>query len=102
MTIKNVMSKAAIVAVSIGLAAASAYAGPPRDNPGREVIPEAIESCIMSGDYNKGYDLSAYPYAPEIRAFACSLLFKSDGKLDTDSNKCKSILRELPGYAHQG
>ena len=37
MNIKKFMSKTAIVAVSIGLAAASAHAGPPRDS-GQDVI----------------------------------------------------------------
>ena len=85
MTIKNVMSKAAIVAVSIGLAAASAYAGPPRDS-GRPVIPQAITSCDV--DYNADNVLGTSD--EEIRAFACSLLFKSDGALDAGVDKCKA------------
>ena len=88
MTIKNVMSKAAIVAVSIGLAAASAYAGPPRDS-GRDVIGEASFSCGIGSSYAPSTGLGSGS-AEEIRALACDLLFNSDGALDVGENKCKA------------
>lgn len=81
MNIKNVMSKAAIVAVSIGLAAVSAHAGPPRDS-GKDVIDIATnEICAKLG--------APVTDDEQIRADACDLLFKSDGYLDLD-NKCKA------------
>lgn len=78
MNIKNVMSKAAIVAVSIGLAAVSAHAGPPRDS-GKDVISIAQGICASP--------LSVSTSDEQIRADACELLFKSDGFLEL-GNKC--------------
>ena len=92
MTIKNVMSKAAIVAVSIGLAAASAYAGPPRDS-GRDVIGDANDIC--------GSLLAPTDADEQIRADACDLLYKSDGDLDTSTKGCSED-PDNPGITGNG
>ena len=90
MNIKNVMSKAAIVAVSIGLAAASAHAGPPRDS-GKDVIGIATAICASP--------LSVSTPDEQIRADACELLFKTDGWLDI-GGKCKTDrVNETNGFA---
>ena len=88
MNIKNVMSKAAIVAVSIGLAAVSAHAGPPRES-GRDVIGEAGVICGFGSTYAESWGLGSKT-PEEIRAFACDLLFKTDGELDTTTRGCKA------------
>lgn len=88
MNIKKLMSKTALVAVSIGLAAVSAHAGPPRDS-GTDVIGEAQASC----GFASGYALSAGLGSgsdEEIRAAGCDLLWKTDGALDTTTRGCTS------------
>jgi len=82
MNIKKFMSKTAIVAVSVGLAAVSAHAAKPNNPPkdsGRPVIEEAQGKCGISPEYQVGPALGDYPTNPEIRAAACDLLFKTDG-----------------------
>ena len=83
MNIKKFMSKTAIVAVSIGLAAASAHAGPPRDS-GRDVIGEAEAFC-------EGFVADLTDADQAILADACQLLSDTDGKqvASTGKNACK-------------
>ena len=89
MNIKKLMSKTALVAVSIGLAAVSAHAGPPRDS-GRPVIYEAQTSCGFGSTYTESMGLGTKT-DQEIRAFACDLLYKTDGDLDIDNQAgCKA------------
>jgi hypothetical protein len=83
MNIKKFMSKTAIVAVSIGLAAVSAHAGPPRDS-GRDVIAEAEAFC-------ETFVADMADADQVILANACQLLSDTDGEQveSTGKNACK-------------
>ena len=83
MNIKKFMSKTAIVAVSIGLAAVSAHAGPPRDS-GRDVIGEAEAFC-------GGFVADTTDADQVILANACQLLSDTDGEQVASGGKngCK-------------
>ena len=88
MNIKKFICKATIVAVSIGLAAVSAHAGPPRDS-GRNVIGEAQILCAfplvvpLASDVGEGSD-------KEIFALACAVLWKTNGEQIGDHKACEA------------
>ena len=91
MNINKLMNKAAIVAVSLGLAAASAHAGPPRDS-GRDVIGEAQAACEAGIKTTDGTIV-------EIFGSACDLLWKTNGaQVNPDGNKCKVGDVDTNGY----
>jgi hypothetical protein len=101
MNIKKFMSKTAIVAVSIGLAAVSAHAAKPSDPPkdsGRLVIAEATEICVVHHS-TLGPALGDYPTDGEIRGAACDLLFKTDGTRGGDRCAADSIGNGYVEYA---
>jgi len=81
--IKKLMNKTAIVAVSISLAAVSAYAGPPRDS-GRDVIGEAASICLSLTVDSTDHDQL-------ILGAACQLFSDTDGFQEESSGKnaCK-------------
>jgi hypothetical protein len=84
MITNKLIGKAAIVAVTVGLVAVSAHAGPPRDS-GRPVIDVAQGLCAYQADYvppaSLGDGTGSEISDQEIFDFACGLLWKTNGTL---------------------
>ena len=96
MNINKLMSKATIVVATIGLVAVSAHAGPPKDS-GRNVIGEAQNLCKFSDDaFVPAPDLGKVK-DEDIFAFACGLLWKTDGA-QVEGKNCAKDASDSNGY----